>query len=502
MDVTTVGRGGEPGASSVAPEHVLTIVYHPDLSRVGERVVLSGKRVRVSRSEPEFCSPRGGKRRPLATPHVSRRPVELRLGGSAHIASHPDASPLALEGHTVRCEVRLESGAVLTLGGVLLHYDRVAVSDLEVLPPMGMLGESAAIQRMRRRILKVASHDIPILVRGETGAGKELVAHALHAHGGRSAGPLVSVNLAAIPESMAGAALFGHEKGAFTGADRSSRGYFREADGGTIFLDEVGEAPSSLQPALLRTLENGEIQPVGASRGAAVNVRMIAATDALLERAVEEGRFRLPLMMRLAGYEIMVPALRERRDDIARMLVAFLAKELEVLGALDRLAPPEPGVPAWLGLDTMRAIVAGEWRGNVRELKNVARQLAVDDAHEACATLRYSPLMPTLDPPANESAPSTDATRSLRSVSDEELVDALEVAGYRPAAAAKALGVSRTSIYQLMRERKIRQARDLEASEIASAIDQHGGDLAAAAQSLRVTERALQLRLRTLDASD
>src|SRR6185436_13729067 len=185
-------------------------------------------------------------------------------------------------------------------------------------------------------------------LRGETGTGKELLARAIHQASSRRAAPYFALNMAAIPASLAAAELFGAAKGAFTGADRRRVGYFGRAQGGTLFLDEIGELPADLQPLLLRVLENGEIQPVGGEETLRVDVRILAATDANLESAIEEGRFRAPLFHRLSGYELRLPSLRERRDDIGRLFIHFLRQELAALGEADRLADPGPEGRPWL----------------------------------------------------------------------------------------------------------------------------------------------------------
>src|SRR5512138_351035 len=180
-----------------------------------------------------------------------------------------------------------------------------------------IVGTSRAMEQLLADVARVAPKDVTVLVGGETGTGKELVASLLHAQSRRAAGPLVRFNCAAIPDELAEAELFGHARGAFTGATQSRRGFFAEADGGTLVLDEVGELPLALQPKLLRALQEGEIQPVGTGRVERVDVRVVASTNRDLQAEARAGRFREDLYYRLAVVEIVVPPLRERPEDVA-----------------------------------------------------------------------------------------------------------------------------------------------------------------------------------------
>ncbi len=295
---------GSPDAGLLAG---LTILCHPDAGRIGERVPLpalgSGGRVELSRLAPEFAAPGDSSLRPLEDPHVSRQSIVFEPGaGEGAIRLRRGASRARLEvGGEPAPEVSelsaadVESGVVLTLGNrvvLLLHrFDPLTPADL---PYSGLLGESTAMIRLRQGIQRVADLTVPVLLRGETGTGKELVARAVHRTGPRGGGPFVAVNMAAVPPSLAAAELFGAAKGAFTGADRRRRGYFRQAHGGTLFLDEIGDTPLDVQVLLLRCLESHEIQPVGGDRPETVDIRLVAATESDLEKAVSADRFRAP----------------------------------------------------------------------------------------------------------------------------------------------------------------------------------------------------------------
>jgi len=229
------------------------------------------------------------------------------------------------------------------------------------------------MQQLLAQIARVASKDVTVLVRGETGTGKELVASLLHAQSPRAEAPLVRFNCAAIPGELAESELFGHGRGAFTGAVQARRGYFAQADGGTLVLDEVGELPLAIQPKLLRALQDGEIQPVGSGKLERVDVRVIASTNRDLEAEVRAGRFREDLYYRLAVVELVVPPLRERSGDIPELAVEFARRYAERFHMDDvRLAPA-----------LVEKLSCAAWPGNVRQLENcVARLVALSGGAE------------------------------------------------------------------------------------------------------------------------
>ena len=230
------------------------------------------------------------------------------------------------------------------------------------------IGLSPAAVEVKRQARRAAQSTSPVLLLGETGTGKELLAHAIHAASNRSAGPFISVNIAAVPDTLLEAEFFGFAPGAFTGADRKGRdGKFRLADGGTLFLDEIGDMPMALQSKLLRALQEGEIEPLGSNKLIPFDARVIAATSRDLQQLVRSGQFREDLFYRLNVLPIRVPPLRERRGDIAALL--------EVLGedvALRSGLPPPELAPSALAL-----LEAQPWRGNIRELRNVLEQVAM-----------------------------------------------------------------------------------------------------------------------------
>jgi two-component system, NtrC family, nitrogen regulation response regulator GlnG len=345
-----------------------------------------------------------------------------------------------------------------------------------------------------------------VLLCGETGTGKELVAHAIHAAGPRRAGPYVTLNLGAIPPALAAAELFGAARGAFTGADRRRAGHFERAASGTLFLDEIGEAPPEVQVLLLRALECGEIQPVGSEAPQRVDVRCVAATDADLDAAAARGGFRAPLLHRLRGFEIRMPALRQRRDDVGRLLVSFLRQELAALGRDSLLVTASPQGRPWLPAGLVARLAVHEWPGNVRELRNVARHLAVScrDAEQAELPegLLQAPVAANGEEPSPPAAPTGWRPPRRRAeyrpgseIAHPELLAALRACRFNLAAAAAALRVSRSSLYALLaRHGGVRKAGDLTRAEIAAALERSGGDLDAAADALAVSPHGLKIR--------
>jgi len=233
-------------------------------------------------------------------------------------------------------------------------------------PEMQLLGDSAAVGVVRDLIRRIAPAEGNVLIQGENGTGKELAAHNLHLRSKRANGPFLAVNCAAIPETLVESELFGHERGAFTGADRRRAGMFEAAEGGTLFLDEIGELPLAIQPSLLRAVQSGEIRPVGSERTRRVDVRVVAATNRDLLAEVSAGRFREDLYYRLSALEIDIPPLRERREDIALLARYFLAN-----------SPESEKRSLVLEDDAIQRLASHDWPGNVRELENAMTRLSV-----------------------------------------------------------------------------------------------------------------------------
>jgi len=230
-----------------------------------------------------------------------------------------------------------------------------------------IIGQSASMQQLFRTLGRVAASDLTVLITGESGTGKEIVARVLHDESLRKERAFIAINTAAIPADLLEAELFGHEKGAFTGADKQRAGLFEQADGGTLFLDEIGDMPLALQAKLLRVLESGTVQRVGSGREKLVDVRLLAATHCDLPHRITQGVFRQDLYYRLNVIPVQIPPLRERRDDIPRLAEQFL---------YDASAELKLDAPILLD-DAIASLCRYDWQGNVRELKNVMRRLAV-----------------------------------------------------------------------------------------------------------------------------
>ncbi|MBL8914857.1 MAG: sigma-54-dependent Fis family transcriptional regulator [Archangium sp.] len=464
----------------------LTIAWHPDVARVGQSIeVLAASELKLSRLEPLFGA------EPLGSPFLSRQPVSLKLkSGGVDVAASPRASALRVDGQDVSGHLslsaeRVRRGVVLTLSErvvLVLHRRDVAPAA----DSLGLVGASEAIERLRALTARVAASRGCVLLRGESGTGKELIARAL----GRPGAPFVAVNVAAIPESTAAAELFGHAKGAFTGAETARDGLFVSADGGTLFLDEIGELSLDLQAALLRVLETGEVQPLG-KPARKVDVRVIAATDADLDGKLEARTFREALFHRLATHVIQLPPLRERREDIGRLFVHFLRDEVKSAARLEDLKGEKP----WLPASVLERSVLHAWPGNVRALRNAVRRLCsmsdgpLTDA-EVSQVLGAGPLSSAAEP-----APPTEKS----TIDDDALLEALRANAWKPTPTARQLGISRTTLYALIdASTRLRKAKDVSREELESALKKHGGVLSLVAAQFEVSERGLALRCREL----
>jgi PAS domain S-box-containing protein len=317
-----------------------------------------------------------------------------------------------------------------------------------------IIGESPALQQMLARLEAVAQTSASVLIEGESGVGKELVAHVIHARSPRSQGPLVKVNCASIPHELFESEFFGHVKGAFTGAHRDRVGRFELADGGTIFLDEVGEIPLDLQSKLLRVLQESEYERVGDDHTRSVDVRVVAATNRDLEQAVADGRFREDLYYRLSVFPIEVPPLRERGDDVVQIASHFLERTCQEFGHRE------------LTLSKQQAALLKryDWPGNIRELKNVIERAVILSRGKV---LRLDLAMSDI---LNAPTPSTHASAEtggqllteaeVRDLERKNTVLALEMAQWRvsgPSGAAKMLGIKPTTLADRMKKFNIKK---------------------------------------------
>ncbi|HJQ22416.1 MAG TPA: sigma-54 dependent transcriptional regulator [Blastocatellia bacterium] len=306
-------------------------------------------------------------------------------------------------------------------------------------PQSELLGNSPAMIEVVKTAARVAVTDLPVMIRGESGVGKELIARLIHRKSPRADRPFVAVNCGALPDTLLESELFGHTRGAFTGADSARRGLFEEADGGTLLLDEVTETSPQFQVKLLRVLQEGEFRPLGTNMKKRVNVRVIAATNREPQALVEQGLFRQDLLYRLQGVEIILPPLRDRREDVRAMALAFLSQY--TMGNR-RLA---------ITKDAMLALERYHWPGNVRELKHLMQRLAAlssgvirleDLPSEIVSTPRVASVM-------NEVIPEGDLP-TLEQLESSYLLRVLSAVGGNKSRAAQVMGVDRKTLYRMI----------------------------------------------------
>ena len=497
--IATLRPAAEParGSTHVDAGVTITIVAHPDPTRVGEMAAVefgADRRIALSRREPGFSDP-GGTPRPLEDPHLSRSPVYLSFEtGDFPVWADPTSAPSvvrSLHGPRSRAWYVALAGRI----GLLIEPGLRTPAPREL---HGLVGVSGATERAREQIAMAAASELPVLLLGETGTGKELATLAIHAASARHRGPLVAVNLSAIPESTAASQLFGHARGAFTDAAQAHDGYFVQASGGTLFLDEIGEAAIPLQVQLLRALEQREIQPIG-GRVRAVDVRVIAATDTDLDAAVAGGRFRQALLFRLRGLTLRLQPLRERPADVAVQLVHFLARSLDTLGQRERLQLRSWHDAPWLDLAAVEAALIARWPGNSRELRATAGQAALRHATDPHVRISagdsVAPPIPTdsaVRRAANGGALQPEAAARL---SESAVRDALALNNHSVRGAARALQVAPNTLYSRMHELGIHRAGDLTDDALAAARTAANGDLELMARHLGVSLRGLQRRL-------
>ena len=370
----------------------------------------------------------------LAGEGAGERRLLLYRGEDGRWLSRPDPSPAEERARPVEPGKRLALGPYaleigsLRAAGVPEEIDGEPGAGGAISDDLGLVGRSTAMRVLRTDVRRFGALGAPVLIQGETGTGKELVARAIHDCSPRRRGPLVTINCGALSESLVQDALFGHERGAFTGAGGAHRGVFEQADGGTLFLDEIGELPPAQQAALLRVLDDGRVRRLGAERDAKVDVRVAAATNRDLREMGKNGDFRADLYHRLAALRISTPPLRDRPEDIASLAEHFLARMEKEVG------------PRRLSADALRLLESCKWPGNARELRNVLYRAAALSSRD-----RISEKALVLD----EQRPRTRRKRSasyLRKLSTKRLEEIIERHRGNVASAARELGVPRTTL--------------------------------------------------------
>jgi transcriptional regulator of acetoin/glycerol metabolism len=442
---TTVAEAKHGARATAPPELALTWLFpRPGQPRV---VLRSNDQDELVIGRDPACAVR------LEGDGVSRRHASLQRGGPAQEIAIRDLGSrngVRVNGRLVP-DARLGAGDVVRLGG-WVGVVTSAPGDFQEIAP-GLLGGAvllAALEPLRR----AAPSDLPIVLEGETGTGKEVVTRCVHLWSGRS-GPLVAVNCGALPEGLAEAELFGYRRGAFTGADRASPGFFRSAEGGTLLLDEVSDLPMPLQAKLLRVLEERKVQPLGETRPVAIDVRVVVAGQQSLTEAVRQSRFRPDLLARLDGLTVRLPPLRVRREDVPPLFSYFLTE----IG--EGRAPSVEG-------DLIERLCLHDWPFNVRELVLLVRRIMV--LHGSESTLRAAHLPERFGerqaPPqavhpgpfAGVPAPAPTAGPA-EPVELSTLIAALRASGGNVAGAATILGITRQRAYRLMEGKDV----DLEA---------------------------------------
>ena len=295
-----------------------------------------------------------------------------------------------------------------------------------------LIGKSSGMQGIYKKIQEIAPVDVPVLIQGETGTGKELVAEALHRLSVRKDRPFVAINCAGLTDSLLGSQLFGHKRGAFTGAVSDHEGFFEAAEGGILFLDEIGDMPLTVQTTLLRVLQEKEIVRLGESRSRKVDVRVIAATHQNLQDLVEKGAFRSDLLYRIRIARLDLPPLRQRREDIPLLCEAFLARARTITSkhGVRKISP-----------EAMQALLRYPWPGNVRELKSMFEYALI---HCQAQSIQPSDLPPEISGSSSVVMPSRSSPKDER----EEILSALEQSRGKRAQAAKLLGMSRSTFYR------------------------------------------------------
>lgn len=472
----------------------LTIIWHPDASRIGDQFLGSdgADRIRLARYEPLFYQP-GSDGLALTHPGISRDPLQIMREPDDSVLIFPSASKMVVElnGKIIRETMHLtmaqiDAGVVLCLGGAVVLCLRYMQRLPKNNPVAGIDGVGEAAISVRDQILQVARTDSTVLLLGETGTGKEMVARALHALSKRSAAVMVSVNMAALNESLASADLFGAVKGAYTGANFVRHGFFSEAGGGTLFLDEIGNAPQTVQPMLLRVLESGQYRPLGATQDQFSTARLIAATD----QDLYGGSFNQALLRRLESFIIEIPPLRMRREDIGVLILAILRKSNHA---------SHTDLPTIL----INRFANYDWPGNIRQLTHILKRCLIllqsGEVPQFEQLLAQTPGAPVQSGPGTGSwkATSSEKRVNLDHFDMNQVLTAMEQHYWQISAAAHALHLSRPSMYKLLANHPlIRDVEQIPTEEIRSALAACGGNMAACASRLKTPVEALRRHVR------
>lgn len=491
---------------------ILTILFHPDTARIGERAIVPVQQGHtpwvLGRRSPAFGHLGSASEAPLDDPHISRRALQFTYRNQQlTIDRFKDASRCRLARAELTESIdldsqQLRSGQPLMLGhSIVLMLRLCTVSGDKVLPYEGMeqlRGSSSAMQRVHEQIIAAAAGTMDVLIRGETGTGKELVATAIHRAGASASAAMVCVNMAAVPKDLAPSLLFGSARGAFTGANAATKGYFEQAAGGSLFLDEIGDTPPEVQPQLLRALQQREIQTVGGDIKK-VELRVISATDAALED--EAGNFKAALRYRLGACEIVLPPLREHPEDLGELLLHFVSSSAAEAGRSALLPHTESkalDIAGWAGL--FFQVSCYDWPGNIRELSNIAQQVVLaSETSLSLGAVMQNLLAPSAADPRSQQLFPQARIRKMQEVNAAEFDAAMSGCGFEAAQVAKHLRVSRAAVYRRIEASEGYQlVSEIPELELQQQLTVHGGESAEVAKHFRVSLNGLRQRLRNL----
>ncbi|MCB9592585.1 MAG: sigma 54-interacting transcriptional regulator [Sandaracinaceae bacterium] len=425
-DETTIG--GSEAAAPATTMVTLRVLYEPEHDRPRPAVPLGEDRFAVGRS-------RSVTQLTLKDPRASRRhAVFMALGPESARVEDVSSNGTFVNGERIEGAAQVGDGDLVRVGDSFLLVRVASTQPVRDARITALTGMHDSMRALRHTIMSVAPTEAKVLVIGETGTGKELVARAIHEHS-RRRGRFVAVNCGAIPESLAESQLFGHVAGAFTGARSAHVGFMRAADGGTLFLDEIGELSPILQPKLLRALEEQRVTPVGSTEAVPVDIRLVAATHRELLEEVDAGRFRGDLYARIAGYLVHTVPLRRRPEDVLPLL---------------RHTLPEGSPP--LSPDLVEALLLHRFRFNVRELKEIVTQLAIDGAGAPKLTRQMIAHRlehhTASEPPPPRAAPASEDKRPIPS--RDELSALVDKHGGNVSRIARELRRSRRQIYRYL----------------------------------------------------
>ena len=413
----------------------LVVVSGTDLQKA---FAIEGKEVTIGSQGDNHCV--------LTDPTVSRHHAVIEETGEGYVLRDlGSTNGTYLSGILIK-EAHLEYGSIIALGNTRLQFvpleERVEILPSEEHYFGDVFGGSLEMRRIFSMLKKISPSDITVTIEGETGTGKELVARAIHSHSQRAKGPFMVIDCGSISKNLIESELFGHEKGAFTGATQTRRGAFEMADGGTIFIDEIGELGLEMQPKLLRVLEQREVRRVGGNEVFKVNVRVVAATNRDLASEVQKGRFREDLFYRISVVRIHLPPLREKGEDIPLLAQQF-ARELS--------EQYRSGGDVAVSAEALEILRHYYWPGNVRELKNVIT-MAMAMGNDEVLQLRDF-IMP-LSSEGRLRAPSLDSLigKTLEEIEKAAIMKTLKAHGGNKSVAARVLGIAYSTLYEKIKK--------------------------------------------------